>query len=161
MTEWTKQAEEMYKAWGDAQKSLMDRWVESFKYFTGTPDTGMWRKTLEIWEDTVKNTFSSQSKWTESWVENLKSIEGLPEQAVESVDRFQEMVGHWSKTQEEIWSKWFEMLKGFDFSQPAETLAETMKNPLQAWQQATQKVMGAQAEWMKIWTGSAEEAADE
>jgi len=161
MTEWTEQAEKMFKAWGDAQKSLMDKWVESVKYFRGAPDTEMWQKTLEIWEETVKNTFSSQSKWMESWVENLKSMEGLPKQAVDSVDRFLEMAGRWNSTQEELWAQWFEMLKGFDFSQPAEILTETMKNPLQAWQQATQKVMDAQAEWMKIWTVSAEEPTEE
>jgi hypothetical protein len=159
MTEWTKQAEEMFKAWSEAQKSLMDKWVESVKSL-GSPDTEMWAKTLETWEETAKNTFSSQAKWTESWIENLKSTEGLPEQAVESINRFQEMAGRWNNTQEELWAKWFTMLKDMDFSQSAEKMTETMKNPLQAWQQATQKVMDAQADWMRIWTASKEEATD-
>jgi hypothetical protein len=161
MTEWTKQAEEMFKTWSDAQKSLMDRWVESVKSFTGAPDTDMWKNTLETWENTAKNTFSSQAEWTQSWIENLQSMEGLPEPAVESVKRFQEMAGRWNKTQGELWDKWFEMLKDFDFSQPAEKYTEAMKNPLQTWQQATQQVMDAQAEWMKIWTGTSEEPAEE
>jgi hypothetical protein len=161
MTEWTKQAEEMFKAWGDAQKSLMDKWAESIKSFTGGADTEMWKKTLETWEETAKNTFNSQAEWTASWIENLKSIEGLPDQAVESVNRFQEMAGRWNKTQEELWAKWFEMIKDFDFSQPAEAISDALKNPLKAWQQANQKVMDAQADWMKVWTGSGEEAADE
>jgi hypothetical protein len=161
MTEWTKQVEEMFKAWSEAQKGLMDKWVESVKSFTGAPDMEMWKKTLETWEDTAKNTFSSQAEWIQSWIENLKSIDNLPEQAVESVEQFQEMAGHWNKTQEELWAKWFEMLKDFDFSQPAEVITEAMKNPLQAWQQTTQKVMDAQAEWMKIWTQADKETTDE
>ncbi len=161
MTEWTKQAEDMFKAWSDAQKGLMDKWVESLKSFSGTPDTEMWQKTLETWEETAKNTFSSQAEWTGSWVENLKSMEGLPDQAVESIGRFEEMAGKWNSTQEELWAKWFEMLKGVDFSQPTDKFTEAMKNPLQAWQDATQKAMDTQADWMKIWTGAGkDEAAD-
>ena len=31
MTDWTKQTEEMFKAWSDAQKKLMENWAESMK----------------------------------------------------------------------------------------------------------------------------------
>ena len=113
MTEWSKQAEEMFNTWRETQKSLMDKWVESIKSFTGTQNTEMWKKTLETWEETAKNTFNSQTDWMKSWIENLKSMEGLPEGAVESIDRFQEMAGRWNKTQDELWAKWFEMLKDF------------------------------------------------
>jgi len=161
MTEWTEQAEKMFKAWGEAQKSLMDKWVESVKSFSGVPDSDLWKKTIETWEETAKNTFSSQAEWTQGWIENLKSMEGLPDQASETMDRFQEMTGRWDKTQEALWDKWFEMLKSFDFAQPTETFTEAMKNPLNTWQQATKKVMDAQADWMKIWTGVSEKTKDE
>ncbi|MBC8504444.1 MAG: hypothetical protein ISR58_16345 [Anaerolineales bacterium] len=157
MTEWTKQAEEMFKSWSETQKGFMDKWAESVKSFSGSPDTEMWKKTLETWEETAKSTFSSQAEWTQSWVENLKSIEGMPEQAVESVDKFQEMAGRWGATQEELWAKWFEMVKGLDFSQASDTFSEAMQNPLKSWQDATKKVMDAQADWMKIWTGTKED----
>jgi len=87
-------------------------------------------------------------------------MEGMPEPAVESVDRFQEMAGKWNDTQGELWGKWFEILKDIDFSQSTERITDTMKNPLQAWQQATQKVMDAQADWMKMWTGEGKEKTD-
>ncbi len=157
MTEWTKQAEEMFNAWSEAQKGLMDKWAESVKSFSGTPDPEMWKNTLETWEETAKNTFSSQAEWTKSWIENLQSIEGMPEQAVESVGKFQEMAERWGATQEELWDKWFEMIKGLDFSQASETWTEAMKSPLKTWQDATNKAMDAQADWMKIWTGSDKE----
>jgi len=81
----------------------------------------------------------------------------LPEQASASVDKFQEMAQRWSTTQEELWAKWFEMLKGMDFSQPSDQISEAFQNPMKAWQDATQKVLDAQADWMKIWTGSGKE----
>ncbi len=157
MSEWTKQAEEMFKAWSEAQKALMDKWAESVKSFSDAPDMEMWKNTLETWEETAKNTFSSQAEWTQSWVENFKSMEGLPEQAVESVGKFQEMGERWGATQQEMWDKWFEMLKGLEFPPATEKWSEALQNPLKTWQDATQKAMDAQADWMKIWTGSDKE----
>ncbi len=157
MSEWTQQTEEMFKAWSEAQKSLMDKWAESVKSFSGAPDTELWKNTLETWEQTAKNSMGSQAEWTQSWIENFKSIEGLPDQANASIEKFQEMAERWSTTQEELWAKWFEMLKNMDFSQPAEQVSEAFQNPMKSWQDATQKVLDAQADWMKIWTGSGKE----
>jgi len=157
MSKWTQQTEEMFKAWSEAQKSLMDKWAESVKSFSGAPDTELWKNTLETWEQTAKNSMGSQAEWTQSWIENFKSIEGLPDQANASIEKFQEMAERWSTTQEELWAKWFEMLKNMDFSQPAEQVSEAFQNPMKSWQDATQKVLDAQADWMKIWTGSGKE----
>lgn len=159
MTEWTKQAEEMFAAWSNAQKSLMDRWVESVKSMSGAQDPQLWKKTLDAWQETVKNMFDSQTELTQSWAQNFKSIDGLPDQAIKSVERFQEMAKHWSGTQEDLWAKWFEMLNDFDPSQASEKWTDALKNPLKAWQEQSQRVLDAQAEWMKIWTGASKEAA--
>jgi hypothetical protein len=139
----------------------VDKWVETVKSFGGTQDPELWKKTLETWEETAKNSLNSQAEWTKSWIENLKSIEGMPEQAVKSVERFQEMGERWAGTQEQLWAKWIEMLKDFDPSQASERWSEAIKDPVQTWQQATQRVLDAQAEWMKIWTSSGEKTAEE
>jgi hypothetical protein len=39
-------------------------------------------------------------------------------------------------------------------------MSEAFQNPFQAWQDATKKVMDAQAEWLRVWTGSGSKAAD-
>lgn len=161
MTEWTKQAEEMFKAWGDAQRNLMDQWVENIKSLGGIQDPELWNQTINTWEETAKNSFNSQSEWMQGWVDQFKEVEGLPEQAVTLVDRFQEMGERWKDTQDQIWDKWFEMLKDFDPTQSAEKWMEASKNPVQAWQQATQRLFDAQSEWFNIWTGKGDKPESE
>lgn len=160
MTDWTKQTEEMFKAWSDAQKKLMENWAESMKGIGVPQGTEFWEKTLAAWEETLEKSTKTQIEWTEKWIENLKSMEGMPEQAVKSTERFQEMTQRWTSTQEQLWAKWFEMLRGLDPSSLTEKWSEAIQNPLQAWQDATKKVMDAQAEWMHVWRGSAGEPAE-
>ena len=161
MTEWTKQAEEMFKAWGDAQKNMMEKWVENVKSFSGMQDPELWNQTINTWEETAKNSFNSQAEWMQGWIERFKEVEGLPEQALTLVDRFQEMGERWKETQGQIWDKWFEMLKDFDPTQTTDKWLDASKQPIQAWQQATQKLLDAQSEWFNIWTGGGEKPKEE
>jgi hypothetical protein len=154
MTDWTKQAEEMFKAWSETQKKIMENWAESLKGAGAPQGAEFWEKTLATWEETLDKSSQAQAEWTEKWLENLKSMQGLPEQAVKSTERFQEMTQRWTTTQEQLWSKWFEMLRGLDPTSMTEKWSEAMQNPLQSWQDTTNKVIEAQMEWMRVWTGS-------
>jgi hypothetical protein len=160
MTDWTKQAEEMFKTWSEAQKKIMENWAESMKGMGVPQGTELWEKTLATWEETLEKSTQAQTEWTEKWVENLKSMQGIPEQAVESTEKFLEMSKRWTTTQGEMSSKWFEMLKSLDPSSLTGKMSEAFQNPFQAWQDATKKVMDAQADWMRVWTGSTGEAAE-
>ena len=161
MTEWTKQAEDMFKSWGDAQKNLMDKWVENIKSLSGIQDPELWNQTIETWEETAKNTHQSQSEWMEGWIEKFQEVEGLPEQALTLIEKFQEMGDRWTETQGQVWEKWFEMIKDFDPTQATDQWLEAAKNPIQSWQKATQRVFDAQADWLSIWTGGGEKPDQE
>jgi hypothetical protein len=160
MSDWQEQAKNMYATWSDTQKSLLENWTESVQSISGTPDTAWWDKTLEVWEKTVENAFSSQAEMTESWIGNMSGIEGMPAQAIESLERFQEMAGQWQGTQNDLWNRWFEMVKGLSPVQSTEQMTDAFQTQLKTWQEATQKVMEAQEEWMKIWTGAGKETAE-
>lgn len=159
MTDWTKQTEEMFKAWSETQKKLMENWAESMKGVGGSRGAEFWEKTLATWEETLEKSTKTQAEWTEKWLENLKSMQGMPEQAVKSTEQFQEMTQRWTATQEQLWSKWFEMLREFDPAKLPEKWSEAIQNPFQTWQDATKQIMDAQAEWMRIWMGSIGESA--
>ena len=44
--EWMKQAEEMFKAWTDAQKTMWDEWIKTTQSFGKTPGTDSWKKSV-------------------------------------------------------------------------------------------------------------------
>ncbi len=159
MSDWQEQAKNMYKTWSDTQKTLLENWTETVESFTGKPDTAWWDKAMETWEKTVENAFSSQTEMTESWISNMSAIDGMPAQAVESLERFQEMAGQWQGTQQDLWNRWFEMVKEFSPVEPTEQMSDLFRDQVKTWQEATQKVMEAQEEWMRVWTGGKKEPA--
>jgi hypothetical protein len=160
MTDRTKQEEEMFKMWSETQKTIIENWAERMKGLGGSQGAELWEKTLATWEDTIVKTMNAQTEWTRQWIENLKSTPGMPEGAVASTARFQEMSQYWIIMQTQLWSNWFKMLRSFDPSLLSGKWAEAFQNPFQVWQQATQKAMEAQAEWLRAWTKSSEKSGD-
>lgn len=160
MSEWTKGMEEMFSSWNEAQKKLMEGWQENLKKMGFPGDTELWEKSLSTWQETVEKSIQAQRDWTSSWIENLSSMEGLPEPAAKSAERFREMSDRWLSTQGDLWGNWFEMLNSFDPSALSGNWTEMFKDPLKTWQNATEKVLENQSKWLKTWLGSEEETAE-
>ncbi|MCI0417841.1 MAG: hypothetical protein L0312_01245 [Acidobacteria bacterium] len=154
MNDWMKQSEEMFKAWSETQRRIMENWAGSVRGLGRAQGTDLWGKTLSTWQDTLEKSTKAQAEWTEKWIENLKSTQGMPQEALESTRQFQEMMRRWAVTQEQMWLKWFEMLRSLDPGFMTDKWSDAFQNPFQVWQDATKKVMDSQAEWMRGWMGS-------
>jgi hypothetical protein len=159
--DWSKQSEEMINAWSEAQKKMWDAYLKSVEDFGKTPDQKLWEQTIDLGEQAIDNTLKAQTEWVKMWREQLKTLEDVPAQIMESTKQFQDMAGQWEKTQKQLWGNWFEMLKQFDFSKVSGAWTSEPANPFQAWQESTQKVMEAQTEWMTAWTKSMGTTQDE
>jgi hypothetical protein len=154
MIDWTKQTEEMTKSWFDAQKKLWDNWLVPGQKFEKGQVAEMWNKSIDTWEEAVKNVLNVQKEWTRLWADNFKAVEGMPKEAIEWIQQGQEMTKQWNEAQQQLWDSWFTLLKKVEPSQVQLTgdLSEESQKMFKTWQEATQKVMGAQAEWAKNWT---------
>jgi hypothetical protein len=161
MTNWTQQTEEAFKAWSEAQKKIMDNWAEAVKGLSGSQQAEMWQKTLAAWDDMMRKSMATQANLTQSWLNQFQGLEGMPAQAKDATQQFQEISRRWGSTQEQLWESWFKMLKGFDPSQFSAKWLEALQPPIQAWQQATKQVIDTQAEWLRTWMGTTERAAQE
>jgi len=159
--DWIKQSEAMFKTWTDTQQKMWDTFSESVAGFGKSPGEKMWAQTIKAGEELVKNSLSAQAEWMKSWSENFKSLEGMPEQAAQAVDHFQQMTERWAATQENLWTAWFEMLKKFDSSQLTASWTAMPNNPFQVWQDATKVVMDTQMEWVKAWMNQFKTEAEE
>jgi hypothetical protein len=160
MSEWTKQMEEMFQSWNDAQKRLMESWQENLEKLGFPQDSELWEKSMQTWQETVEKSLQAQRDWTSSWIDNLSSMEGLPEPAVKSAERFQEMSNQWLSTQGDLWGNWFEMMNSFDPSSLSGNWTEMFKDPIKTWQNATEKVLESQSTWLKTWLGSEAESEE-
>ena len=52
-----KNAEEnVVKNWGEMQQKLLNDWLETLRRLGGTPTLELWRKTVDTWQSSVKET---------------------------------------------------------------------------------------------------------
>lgn len=149
--DWTKQSQEILKAWTDAQTKMWSAFSESVAGFGKSPSQKMWEQTIANSEELIKNTLAAQTDWLKAWAKNMEALEGMPEQAGESLKQFQEMTQRWAGTQEKLWAAWFGFLKKFDPTKSAVNWGEVAQNPFEFWQETTKQAMDAQMEWMKSW----------
>ncbi len=153
MDNWTKQAEDMVKTWTDAQKKMNETWLEALQSM-GSPKSGeMWTKATGAWEQSVKQALDAQTEWSRMWLNSFTSSPNMPKEAVEWAKQGQAIMSQWTESQKRLWEGWLDLVKKMDVSQISTNWdAAGAQNLLKTWQDATQKAMEAQAEWIRRMT---------
>ena len=72
--------EKVMKTWGESQQKLMTDWLDTLRRLGGTPTLELWRKTVDTWQTSVKETLDAQMEWTRQWTETLAKAKGTPEE---------------------------------------------------------------------------------
>jgi hypothetical protein len=158
---WNQQVEDMMKTWTATQEKVWNDFFNTMQGMGKSQSTRMWESTLTVGEDMLKNMLKTQSEWMAAWVDGLGGMEGVPAQVVESARQFQEMAARWNKTQAELLSNWFGMLKKFAPARPSDAWTDMPQNMFKSWQDTTQSIMDAQARWMRSWMGKGGKPEDE
>jgi hypothetical protein len=156
--DWTKQAEETVKAWTDTQQKMWDSWLEMLGTNPVPAQANeLWQKTMATWQEAVKNTLEAQTKWTETWAENLSKVPNMPKESVEWVKQAREMNKRWTEAQRQLWESWFELVGKIDPAKMNEGWDKEGKKLFETWQDSAQKLMEAQMKWAQTWgNGEAE-----
>ncbi len=151
--DWTKQSEEMMKAWTETQKKTWNIWMETVQQGSKQNQAAeMWQKIVDTWEQTINNTLEAQNEWTRMWAENFGAKTDLPKEATEWINQAQEMGKRWSETQQQLWRSWFELVKKADSAKMADAWGEEGQKAFKTWQESVQQVMDSQTEWAGMWT---------
>ena len=150
--EWTKQTEDMFKTWTEAQTKMWNEWLRAMQGFSRPQASEAWGKSVQAWEESVKKTLDAQDEWTRLWAASFTTVGGTPKETVEWARQGQEMVRRWVETQKQLWEGWFQIAKRLDPSKTGGSWDQEGQKFLQAWQDAVKKGMESQAEWTRVWT---------
>jgi hypothetical protein len=150
--DWSEQYEEMMNTWTETQKKLWEDYSQTVKDLGKSESQKAWERTVELGQQGMKNTFQAQAQAYETLVDNMKTVQGIPEQATENLQQFKEMGERWRESQIQFWDGWFEMLKNFDPSKSTGPWGEMPTSYYQSWQDSINKFMQTQSEWMDAWT---------
>lgn len=151
--EWTKQVEDMFKSWTEAQTKMCNDWLKAMQGFGKSQSSQVWEKTVEAWDESIKKTLDAQTDLTQRWAESFTTSKGASKEMVEWAKQGQDMFKRWNETQKLLWASWFEIVKKFDPStaRGMDWGREGQKFQ-QGWQEAIQKDLDTQAEWVRLWT---------
>jgi len=154
-TEWTKQTEEMFKSWTDVQTKMWNDWLKAMQGLGRSPSSQAWEKTVDAWEESIRKTLDSQVEWAQRWAESFTTGKGAPKEMVEGAKQGQEMIGRWTDTQKQLWTRWFQIVKKLDpSSAPGGDWGREGQKLVQGWQDAIQKALDQQAESVRRWTAA-------
>ncbi|HJT20881.1 MAG TPA: hypothetical protein VJ746_10450 [Nitrospira sp.] len=152
--DWMKQSEEMFKTWTDTQKAMWDEWIKAMQSFGRPHATDSWKRTVDAWQESIKESLHLQMECSKLWAESLNSVKGAPKEVHEWARQGQEMMIRWAETQMQLWTAWFDMVKKLDPTALGRTSEKESDNIVHIWQESFKNVLDAQAEWARIWTAT-------
>jgi|SRR5690348_13642842 hypothetical protein len=157
--EWMKQAEEIFKAWTDAQRTMWDEWIKTTQSFGTQPFgkmqvTDSWKRTAEAWEESVKKSLHLQMEWSKLWAESFSNVKGTPREFQEFARQGHDMMMRWAETQVHLWTAWLEMMKKLDPNALGGSAEKGSDKFLHLWEENLKNLLNVQAEWGRAWTAT-------
>lgn len=148
--DWTKQTEDVFKTWTDAQTKMWNDWLKGMQGFGKSQSSQVWEKSVDAWDESIRKILDAQTDWTERWAESLTVSKGAPKEMVEWSKQGQEMIKRWTDTQKMLWTNWFAIVKKLDPSALGANWGDGQTFQ-KSWQQAVQKALSTQEEWSRLW----------
>jgi hypothetical protein len=154
MTE-DSQINELTRSWAETQRRLWESWRLPIDKdaATTTPfgSNEMWRRAMDIWEQTVSMTLEAQAAGLQMWIDGLSGLPNLPEPTRAQLQQLHELARGWSETQRSLWQTWFNVTR--QFSTPSNSSSPTPpQGGLEMWEQMLRPALDAQASWLRTWS---------
>jgi hypothetical protein len=148
-----KNAEEnVVKNWGEMQQKLLTDWLDALRKLGGTPTLELWRKTVDTWQSSVKETIDARAEWTKQWTETLAKAKGTPEELRELAKEGREQLQRWTEAERDLWQGWFNAIREINFRPESGAGAQSGGDLIQLWQDTAHKMINSQADWVRRWT---------
>ena len=145
--------ENVVKNWGEMQQNLLTDWLDTLRSLGGTPTLELWRKTVDTWQSSVKETIDARAEWTKQWTETLTKAKGTPEELREMVREGREQLQHWTEAERDLWKGWFDTAREINFRPEPGVGAKAGEDLIQLWQDSATRMINTQADLVRRWTG--------
>src|SRR6266568_9580650 len=142
--------ENVVKNWAQAQQKLLADWLDTIRKLGGTPTLELWRKTVDTWQTSVKETLDAQTEWTRQWTETLAKAKGTPEELRELARQGRDLFQRWTDAERQLWQGWFNIVRDINFRPESGTRPQAAM--IQLWQESAHKMIDTQAALVQHWT---------
>jgi len=157
------QIEDMVNAWTRFQGQC---WDSLFGIGNGrvVPWENLFSRPLAMSEDMVNYLLQQQSDCLRMVMKNSRPGDGAPKVASEWSEQLESAAQHWIDAQRQAWHTWFAAVRQMDpyraHGNAKRKAADHADNVFDAWQQATQTTLQAQADWMSSLVSAGAQASE-
>lgn len=161
------QVEDVVGAWTRVQGQWWDSLFGVGRDNLGQPWDQFFSRPLDVGEDVANCILQQQSDCIRIVMKNVRPGGGAPRVASEWADQFEKAALHWVDAQRQAWKTWFAAVKQMDPTYVQGGSSSKSKgenhadNIFEVWQQATQKTLQAQADWMSNIVSSSAKVGEE
>lgn len=160
MINWSKQTEEVFQVWTDTQKKLFGGWVDAAEQqAVQTQLAETWRKSVDTWEEAVKNGLEAQAEWSSKLADNVAAVPNVPKDMLSWAEQTQQLGERWNGAQKELWESYFGMVRKAVPVKMLGTLDDENQKLFSAWQESVEKIVAAQSTWTQMFTEQAAASA--
>jgi hypothetical protein len=112
--DFTQQAEDMIRTWGDVQKRMWEQWLEGTESLLKTSSRAGRQQAMaqafRSWEQSVARALDAQVEWTRIWADSYANSGTDLGQPAAWADQFSQLMQGWVEMQKQLWHNWFETL---------------------------------------------------
>ncbi len=142
---WADEADKILKTWTDTQEQLWKSWAPTA---TSESPEDAWRRGLELWQQSIRQTLDAQSEAMKMWASLVQQGGATAPDLGQYFPALQDMFGQWGAAQQQLWSKWVETLKGIDPEKLNEVWQQQGDQLIRQFSESTNKMMEAQQQAM-------------
>ncbi len=160
MIDFSKQTEDVYQAWTDTQKSLWSGLAgatEQQAVQTQLAET--WRKSVDTWEEAVKNGLEAQGEWSTKLADNVSAVPNVPKELLAWAEQTQQLGERWNGAQKELWESYFGMVRKAVPVKLLGTFDAQNHKLFSTWQESVENIVAAQSTWAQMFTAQTAAAA--
>jgi hypothetical protein len=149
MMEATKQAEDLFKTWTEAQTRMWNDWLKALQGVGQPQFSQVWERTVDAWDQSIQKTLDEQMDWTRRWSESFTTSKGTSKEMVDWAKQGQDMLIRWIETQKLLWTNWFGIVKKLDPSEMGGNWERQGPKFMQVLEETVRRTLDAQKEWTK------------
>ncbi len=148
--EWVEQAQGLFDDWAAAQQETWAQWQDALQDLNGRPTAEIWRETLRVSRQAIRDMEKAQAHWRMQWQQGLDEAKGDPERLAEWAQQGLASMTKWEDAQRQMWDSWMAVFDQL-VEQDKRDRVQADDDVFEAWQEGVTHIAQAQMDWLNRW----------
>lgn len=141
MAEFQKETEELIESINTARRETLEAYSHGLRSLVSAPIEKMWEESIQSAEEIIKQSFKAQNEVSMALLERARSMNNLPDQAMELVNQLHDMNKTVYAAQQDMLNACVEVVKVLDPAKFAGSTQSLVSMPMEKLKETISKVL--------------------